>query len=73
MKTLNDLNVGQSADVLDILPTSKIRRRLQDIGLVEGTNVQCLFKSPFGDPVAYCIRGAVIAIRADDASSISIN
>ena len=38
-----------------------MRRRLLDIGLVEGTRVECVGVSPMGDPAAYCIRGAVIS------------
>lgn len=50
--------------------TGSIRRRLLDIGLVEGTPVSCLQRSPAGDPVAYLIRGAVIAIRSEDSAQI---
>lgn len=50
-----------------------MRRRLQDIGLIEGTKVKCLQKSPAGDPVAYLIRGAVIALRSEDSSNILIS
>lgn len=49
-----------------------MRRRLQDIGLIDGTEVVCLRKSPSGDPVAYLIRGAVIALRSEDSSKILI-
>ena len=31
-----------------------------------------LFRSPWGDPVAYGIRGAVIALRQEDAAAVSI-
>ena len=46
--------------------------RLEDIGLVPGTKVTCLQKSPLGDPVAFRIRGAVIALRSDDAAGIIV-
>lgn len=72
MKNLSDLDVGDIAQVVSILPCSAIRRRLQDIGLVEGTKVQCLHKSPSGDPVAFYIRGAVIALRNEDSANILI-
>ena len=49
-----------------------MRRRLLDIGLVEGTNIECLQKSPAGDPVAYLIRGAVIALRAEDSAAVLV-
>ncbi len=72
MRNLTDLQEGDTAQVLTILPTSTIRRRLQDIGLVEGTTVKCLHKSPAGDPVAFYIRGAVIALRGEDAVHILV-
>jgi ferrous iron transport protein A len=47
-----------------------MRRRLLDMGLIEGTRVECLQKSPAGDPVAYFVRGAVIALRSEDSAGI---
>ena len=46
-------------------------RRLQDMGLVRGTRVECLHRSPFGDPAAYLIRGAVIALRQEDIEPLA--
>lgn len=70
---LNELKVGQSATVGQLLSDTNIRRRLQDIGLIEGTQVECVQKSPAGDPIAFLIRGAVIAIRNEDSSSVMMN
>lgn len=72
INSLKDLKQGQTAKVKSILSTGSIRRRLQDIGLIEGTEVECLQKSPAGDPVAYLIRGAVIALRSEDSSNVLI-
>ena len=47
-----------------------MRRRLMDLGLTRHTEVMCLGRSPLGDPSAYLIRGAVIAIRAKDSQNI---
>jgi ferrous iron transport protein A len=49
-----------------------MRRRLQDMGLIEGTTVRCLQRSPLGDPTAFLIRGAVIALRAADSAGVMI-
>ena len=54
---------GTSARVKTLLNDGSMRRRLQDMGLIEGTSVLCLQRSPSGDPIAYLIRGAVIALR----------
>ncbi|MCH5185230.1 MAG: ferrous iron transport protein A [Oscillospiraceae bacterium] len=72
IKTLNMLPVGQSTNVKKVLSRGDIRRRLRDIGLIEGTKVSCLQISPPGDPTAYLIRGAVIALRCEDSSNIII-
>ena len=49
-----------------------MRSRLNDVGLIEGTDVLCLNRSPSGDPVAYLIRGAVIALRKEETSKITV-
>lgn len=67
---LNSLRVGQSACVADIQADPAMRRRLLDIGLIPGTRVTCMAKSPAGDPAAYLIRGAVIALRGADARGV---
>lgn len=71
-KRLCDISPGNIAVVSDMYAEGSIRRRLRDIGLVEGTHVECLMKSPLGDPTAYLIKGAVIALRQEDAASVAI-
>lgn len=68
--TLSNLKVGNKALVKELLSINSIRRRLQDIGLIEGTIVECLQKSPSGDPIAYLIRGTVIALRSEESANI---
>lgn len=69
---LSTLKPGEGAVVEDIISEGGIRRRLQDIGLIKGTYVTCVQKSPLGDPAAFLIRGAVIALRQEDSSSVLI-
>lgn len=66
------LKIGESAVVNTMVLSGSMRRRLQDIGLIEGTKVECVLKSPCGDPVAYQIRGALIALREEDSSNILV-
>jgi ferrous iron transport protein A len=49
-----------------------MRRRLLDLGLINNTLIEVLHKSPFGDPIAYFIRGTVIALRQEITSLILI-
>ncbi len=70
--TLSDIKLDETAKVTALKISGSMRRRLQDIGLIEGTKVECVLKSPHGDPSAYRIRGAVIALRKDDAKDIYV-
>ena len=71
--SLDKLPVGQTARVEELRLNGSIRRRMEDIGLIEGTPVECLQKSPSGDPVAYLIRGAVIALRREDSGRVMVH
>ena len=70
---LNRVRPGERARVRTLETAGAMRRRLLDIGLVEGTEVECVGRSPGGDPAAYLIRGAVIAIRDADAAGILVS
>ena len=72
IRNLAELSQGMSALVVDIDTDDGMRRRLQDLGLIKGTEVTCVMKSPLGDPVAYLIRGAVIALRSEDSGCVRI-
>lgn len=71
--TLARLCPGQRAVVRSLDMENPMRRRLLDLGLTEHTEILCLGRSPMGDPCAYLIRGAVIAIRLADSRQIIID
>lgn len=73
MKTLSDLKPGEYGFVSKILTKGSMRRRFMDIGLLENSKVECVGESPMGDPKAYLICGAVIAIRSEDGKEIIIS
>lgn len=68
--SLKDMTIGQKGNVVTLNTKGSMRRRLQDMGLVKGSKVKCVLKSPGGDPIAYQIKGAVIALRNEDAKNI---
>lgn len=69
MNTLKECETGQ---VEEMSLSGKMRNRLSDLGLIEGTCVECLHKTSCGGLSAYLIRGAVIALRAEDTSYIKV-
>ncbi len=70
---ISSLSVGESGVVKVLSAEENIKRRLIDIGLIEGTKISCVLKSPSGDPLAYLIRGAVIALRKEDTAKILVD
>jgi len=72
--TLADLAPGDSGRVRRLSPSCRgaQRRRLLDLGVVPGTEIGVEFRSAGGDPVAYRIRGALIALRHSQAEWVEI-
>lgn len=64
------LNTIGIIDTLDC--DGNLRRRLLDLGMVKGTKITPIFKSPGGDPIAYEIRKTTIALRKEDSSLIKL-
>ncbi|MBL8989472.1 MAG: metal-dependent transcriptional regulator [Gemmatimonadetes bacterium] len=71
---LDGLQAGEVARVVEIAPTVQgpQRRRLLDLGVLPGTEITAEFRSPSGDPMAFRIRGALIALRQPQAHGIYI-
>lgn len=71
---LTRLREGETAIVHSISPASKgyARRRLMDLGFVSMSEVKIDLRSPMGNPTAYLIRGASIALRDDQAHNIIV-
>ncbi len=72
MDTLNNLKINKIAEIENINCENNIKRRMMDLGIVKGTKIKAILKSPSGNPRAYEVRGSVIAIRNEDAKQIVI-
>lgn len=73
-ETLASLAPGESRRVVHIASTchGPQRRRLLDLGVVPGTVISAELVSAAGDPVAYRIRGALVALRRQQAEWIHV-
>ena len=70
--TLDQLKIGHVATVTKIFSMNAERRRLLDLGILPGTRIENVMPSPLGDPVAYRIRSAVVALRREQAQLIEV-
>lgn len=69
---LDELAVNTVGKVVSLNCEGAVRRRLLDLGIVAGTQIIPLLKSPSGDPTAFEIRGSIIALRKEDANLIEV-
>jgi DtxR family Mn-dependent transcriptional regulator len=71
---LNELNPGQCSQVVALSPRLRgaDRRRMMDLGILPGTTIEVEMTSPGGDPTAYKVRGALIALRKEQARLIRV-
>ena len=70
--TLDQLNPGQSAQVKKIHGQGAVRRRLMEMGLTRGVQIDVVKASPLGDPVDYRVRGYHLSLRKAEAQLIEV-
>ena len=70
--TLNELDLNEIGYIKNINCANSVKRRLLDLGLIQGTKIIPLFISPSGDPTAFDIRNTVIATREEDTKLIDL-
>ncbi|SHH97169.1 FeoA family protein [Sporanaerobacter acetigenes] len=72
MIPLCNLLVGKSGVVTTLLSEGESRRRFLDLGLTPNTIVKAERLSPSGNPIAFNIRGTIIALRLEEAKKVLV-
>ena len=72
MISLDQIDINKKAKVITISDNSLIKRRLLDIGIIPGIEIEKLLVSPFKGICAYLVLDSLIAIRDNDASCIEV-
>ncbi|MBE5039881.1 FeoA family protein [Ructibacterium gallinarum] len=72
MKTLKDIQCGQTARVVKLEGAGAVRRRIMDMGITRGTQVMVRKVAPLGDPIEISVRGYSLSIRKNDAALIEV-
>ncbi|MDD6879643.1 MAG: FeoA family protein [bacterium] len=70
--SLNSMDINKKGKVIEVNNDNSIKRRLLDIGFTKGTIIEKTLKNYGGNLCAYLVRGALIAIRNDDAKNIIV-
>lgn len=72
MKTLKDVNVGETVKVVKLDSEGAVKRRIMDMGLTKGVEVYVRKIAPLGDPVEVTVRGYELSVRKADAEMIIV-
>lgn len=73
MKTLKDVQIGESARVVKVHGQGNIRRRVMDMGITKNVEIFVRKVAPLGDPIEVNLRGYELSLRKDDAEIIEVS
>ena len=72
MRTLKDVQVGETVKVVKLHGTGAAKRRIMDMGITKGAEIYVRKVAPLGDPVEVNVRGYELTVRRADAEMVEI-
>ena len=72
MKTVADMQVGDSGDVISITGQDSLAARLMEMGLTPGVAVKLIGVAPLGDPLELLVRGYRLSLRRTEAARVEV-
>ena len=72
MKTMRDTNPGETVRVVKVHGEGALRRRLLDMGITKGTQINVLKTAPLGDPIEVTVRGYELSLRKAEGEIIEV-
>ncbi len=73
MRTIKEVKVGETVEVVILDGEGAIKRRIMDMGITKGTKIYVRKVAPLGDPVEITVRGYELSLRKDDAKIVLVN
>lgn len=69
---LSELPPHTAAVIVRLSRDDALGKRLTDLGVTEGERITVEFSSPFGDPIAYRVKGCLLALRKRDCETVEV-
>ncbi|MDI9394403.1 MAG: ferrous iron transport protein A [Euryarchaeota archaeon] len=70
--TLNMLEIGQRARIIQVKGKGSSRKRLLDMGMVPGAVLSVSKKAPLGDPLDFKLKGYNLSLRKEEAKMVFV-
>lgn len=71
-RTLDQLGAGERAVIASVDCPPAIARRLMELGVLPGTEVEVIRRAPLGDPLEIVLRGVHLSLRKSEARHIDV-
>ena len=72
VKTLNQLKPGERATIVKVGGEGLVRRRILDMGVVSGADIEVVRVAPLGDPVEFRVKGYNLSLRKSEAQNVQV-
>jgi len=72
VKILSDLKKGDKGKIIKISGSGSVHRRLMDMGLVSGSEIEMQGVAPLGDPIEIKVKGYNLSLRKEEAANIKV-
>ena len=72
MKTLREVKIGETVNVVKLHGVGAVKRRIMDMGITKGVSVYVRKVAPLGDPIEVTVRGYELSLRREDAGMIEV-
>lgn len=73
MRTLKDLDCGETATVVKLHGEGAVKRRIMDMGITKGCRITLRKVAPLGDPIEVVVRGYELTLRKEDAQIVEVD
>ena len=71
-KKLSELKPGEKGTIVKVQGSGALRRRLLDMGLIRGTEIEMVRKAPLGDPLEFLVKGYNLSLRKRECENVYV-
>ena len=72
IRPLSELKPKEKGTIVKVGGTGAVHRRILDMGVVAGSEVEVELVAPLGDPIGIKIKGYHLSLRKEEAANVQV-
>ncbi len=72
MRSLKDVQIGETVQVVKVTGTGPVKRRIMDMGITKGAEIYVRKLAPLGDPLEITVKNYELSLRKADAEMVQV-